>query len=137
MDWITDHIAIGNYLDVRDKELIAKEKFASVLSLDGSLLGVKPENLGVRKIESKKLEDNSGNSREDFLGAVRTLQKLVFDVPPVLVQCHAGKSRSVIVVAGFFMSSSGISAKEAIAKVAAKREIGITPGVEKLLSFIK
>src|SRR5580704_14351230 len=118
MDWITDKIAIGNYLDAKDSELISKEKIASILSLDGGLLGMKPQELGVRRIETNKLEDNSKNHPETFLAAVRLLQKMVLDSSPVMVQCHAGRSRSVIVVAGFLMASSGITAKEAIAKVA-------------------
>ena len=136
MDWITDKIAIGNYLDAKNVELISKEKIASILSLDGTLLGVAAKELGVKRIEVRKLQDNADNHPDTFLVAVRMLQKMVLDSPPVMVQCHAGRSRSVILVAAFFMISTGMTSEEAIAKVSTKREIGITPGLEKMLSFV-
>jgi len=34
MDWITDEIAIGNYLDALDVGMIRREGIASALSLD-------------------------------------------------------------------------------------------------------
>lgn len=37
VDWITPEIAIGNYVDAKDKDLLRREKFRSALSLDGTL----------------------------------------------------------------------------------------------------
>lgn len=36
MDWITDRIAIGNYLDAQDRTLLQAEGVRAVLSLDGT-----------------------------------------------------------------------------------------------------
>src|SRR5262245_18903366 len=106
MDWITDKIAIGNYLDARNVQLISDEKISSILCLDGELAGIKPKDLGVRRIEIKRLQDNSGNHPDAFITTVKVLQNMVLTASPVMVQCHAGRSRSVIVVAGFLMAST-------------------------------
>ena len=45
VDWITDKIAIGNYIEAADVELLRQKKFASALSLDGSLHGKAPADL--------------------------------------------------------------------------------------------
>ena len=100
MNWITDQIAIGNYLDAQDLELLRREGIMSILSLDGSLAGRAPSELGVQKIAAMKLQDGPGNDRATFLQAVDTLARFVSASPPVLVQCHAGRSRSVVIVAG-------------------------------------
>jgi hypothetical protein len=34
MDWITDRVAVGNYLEAQDADLLRKESIASVLCLD-------------------------------------------------------------------------------------------------------
>jgi len=136
VDWITDNIAIGNYLDARNEELLSTQKIASILSLDGGLAGIEPKKLGVRRIEIRKLHDGAENHPEAFLSTLRVLHKLVLESPPVMVQCHAGRSRSIILVAGFLMMTHGLTSKQAIEQVASKREIGITPGIEKLLDYI-
>ena len=37
MDWITDEVAIGNYLEAQDAALLMQHAFRSVVSLDGTL----------------------------------------------------------------------------------------------------
>jgi protein-tyrosine phosphatase len=136
MDWITNKIAIGNYLDAKDVELLKREGVKSILSLDGTPAVIEPKELGVRKIVIRRLQDGAETPRSEFLETVNQLRSLVTENGPVLVQCRAGRSRSVVLVAAYFMTSLGISAKEAIARVAAKRKIGITPGTEKLLNHV-
>ena len=51
----------------------------------------------------------------------------------LLVQCHAGRSRSVIVVAAHLMRTERLRPEEALERVAARREVAITPGIERLL----
>jgi hypothetical protein len=133
MNWITDQIAIGNYLDAQDVELLRREGIASILSLDGSLAGRVPSDLGVRKIAVVKLQDGPGNDRDTFFRAVDTLCRLVGASPPVLVQCHAGRSRSAVVVAGHFIKTRGIQPDEALRLVAAKRELQVMPGLDSML----
>lgn len=136
MDWITEHVAIGNYLEAQDVALLRREGVASVLCLDRTLRGRDAAELGLREIEVLPLEDAPGNDSRLFLRAVEALQRLAANRKPVLVQCHAGRSRSAVVVAGYLMRSLGIGTDEALALVAAKREIAVTAGMERLLDFI-
>jgi hypothetical protein len=136
MDWITDEIAVGNYLEALDVELLHREKFASALSLDGTLHGKDPADCGLRRIEVVPLEDAPGNELRLYKLAVECLSELVREAPPVLVQCHAGRSRSAVVVAGYLVTTRGIDAEEALRFVAGKRQIAVTPGLERLLDCL-
>jgi protein phosphatase slingshot len=120
VDWIDRDIAIGNYLEAKDAELLQKESIASALSLDGTLSGVQPESLNLKRIEVVRLEDGPGNDLRLFNLAINALDGLVRGSPPVLVQCHAGRSRSVVVVAAYLIKRLGIDAPTALARVAAK-----------------
>lgn len=133
MDWIESDIAIGNFAEARDAELLAKASISSALSLDGTLSNVEPQALNLKRIEVVRLEDGPGNDLRLFKMAINALGELVRTAPPVLVQCHAGRSRSVVVVAAHLMKRLGIDAPTALARVASKREISITPGLEELL----
>lgn len=133
MDWVEKDIAIGNCVDARDIELLEKASISSALSLDGTLAGVQPHSLKLKRIEVVRLEDGPGNDVRLFKVAVDALDELVRTAPPVLVQCHAGRSRSVVVVASYLMRRLGIDVPTALARVASKREIAISPGLEQLL----
>ncbi len=137
MDWITDSIAIGNYLEAVDVELIRREKLVSALSLDATLHAKRASEFGLQRIEVVKLDDGPGNDPRLFRLAVSHLADLVQSCPPVLVQCHAGRSRSTIVVAGYLMQTHGLSPEESLKLVAAKREIAVTAGLESLLERLE
>jgi protein-tyrosine phosphatase len=136
VDWITDDIAIGNYLDVLDIELIRREKIRSALSLDDTMHGKKRSESGLQRIEVVQLEDAPGNDPRLYRLAVEYLTELVRETPPVLVQCHAGRSRSVVVVAGYLVTARGLTQEEALALVASKRDIAVTLGLERLLDHL-
>jgi protein-tyrosine phosphatase len=137
MTWITDTIAIGNYLEAQDVELRRQEGIASILCLDGAMDGQNAEILGVNAVEVFRLIDGPGNDRRTFRLAVEDLVRLAQQSPPVLVQCHAGRSRSVSVVAGYLMKTEGITAADALARVAAKREIAVAPALERMLDYLE
>ena len=65
--------------------------------------------------------------------AILDLERLCQASPPVLVQCHAGRSRSAAIVAGYLMRAHELSPVDAMARVAAKREINITSALVDLL----
>jgi predicted protein tyrosine phosphatase len=136
MDWINDKIAIGNFLEARDSELLAREGIRSVLSLDGSLRAISPADLGLERIEHVPLEDAPGNDFRMFKRAVDLVADLVSTHPPVLVHCHAGRSRSPVVVAGYLVVSEAMSPEDALALVAERREIAVTRGVDSLLYYL-
>jgi len=133
VDWIEEDIAIGNFAEAKDAELLAEASISSALSLDGTLTNVQPQALNLKKIEVVLLEDGPGNDLRLFRMAISALDELVRTAPPVLVQCHAGRSRSAVVVAAHLMKRLGIDASTALARIAARREIAITPGLEQLL----
>jgi protein tyrosine phosphatase (PTP) superfamily phosphohydrolase (DUF442 family) len=133
VDWITDQIAIGNYVEAQNTELLHHHGFRSVLSLDGSLTTEDAGRLGVDTVVAFQLIDGAGNDRRVFRMAIESLSDLVLFHAPVLVHCHAGRSRSVVVVAGHLATSLGIDAEEGIARVMEKREVNVTPALEELL----
>lgn len=137
MDWITKQIAIGNHLEAQDAALLKNQGIASILCLDGCLMGHSPSDLGVESIAIVLLKDGPGNDRDTFLRAVDTVGRLVAAHPPLLVQCHAGRSRSPTVVAGFMVKTQGLHPRAALRRVAAKRELCITSGMLPLLNFIE
>jgi len=85
-------------------------------------------------MEVFNLTDGPGNDPGLFQRIVGTVGSLSRRHPKLLVQCHAGKSRSVITVAAHLMSTQGLSAKEALTFIAVRRETFITPGIEGLLT---
>jgi hypothetical protein len=136
MDWITRDIAIGNYIDAQDGELLRREGVGAILGLTRALRGASAEGLGVRAVEVVPLDDAPDNDPRLFRKAVDALGRLLHKAPPVLVHCHAGRSRSVVVVAGYLMQTLGIEGHEAIARIAAKRDVAVTEGLERLLDTI-
>jgi hypothetical protein len=134
MDWITESVAIGNYLDAQDIELHRSEGVRSLLCLDGKLRGVAPQSIGLDALEVFDMKDGPGNDGNIFRCAVDAVSQLARKHPKLLVQCHAGRSRSVIVVAAYLMRSQGLTAEESISFITSKREICVTAGIEALLS---
>ncbi len=100
MDWITDKVAIGCYLDAQDADLLRRESIRSVLGLVATLDGKSPTELGLARIEIITLVDGPGNDPSRFARAVDMLTELAAESAPVLVHCRAGWSRSPAVVAG-------------------------------------
>ncbi len=133
MNWITENIAIGNYLDATDTPTQQAEGIVSLLCLDGKLKPSDAQRLGLTEIVSVPLIDGAGNSSDAFELAVRAVERLSTRRPKLLVQCHAGRSRSVIVVAAHLMRTQKLRPQEAIQRVAEHREIAITSGLERLL----
>ena|ERR1700677_271334 len=137
MDFITDTIAIGNYLDAEDTRQCSASGIRSMICLNGKLKGCQPEAIGLDALKNYDLKDGPGNNPEIFLRAVNSVAEFSKRHPKLLVFCHAGRSRSVIVVAAHLMRANGWSAEEAIALVASKREIAITAGIETLLQNLR
>jgi hypothetical protein len=133
VDWITDRVAIGDHAEARDAGLLRRQGIRSVLSLDGSLTPGDAEGLGVAAVVAFDLIDGAGNEPGVLGRAVVALEGLLREHPPVLVHCHAGRSRSVVVVAGFLARMLRLRAEEAVARVAARRVVCITPEFEELL----
>ena len=134
MNWITDTIAIGNYLDAQDQDMLVREGVQSILGLDGKLRGRTPADCGVAALTVFDLKDGPGNDPGIFRHAVRAVQTLSRQHPKLLVHCHAGRSRSVIVVAAHLMQLHRWTPAQAIRHIAERREIEVSRGLEQLLS---
>jgi protein-tyrosine phosphatase len=80
------------------------------------------------KIETVRLVDDHGNEFQQLRLAVDAIDELVREAPPVLVHCRAGRGRSAAAVAGYFVAYGGLTAKDALAKVARRRDIYIPEG---------
>jgi protein-tyrosine phosphatase len=138
MDWVTESIAIGNYIEARDDALIRHCGFRSLLSLDGSVEENEASALGFDLIVAVKLIDGPGNDLAQFRYAVESLVDLAepsHDSSPILVHCHAGRSRSVAVVAGYLKHTRHLSVAAAIAHIADRREIALAPELRALLAL--
>jgi protein-tyrosine phosphatase len=133
VDWITDEIAIGDWRDALDADLLRRESVWSILSLVGKLVGHSAESLGVQRVEVFPLQDGPGDDPARFARAVALLARLVQDGPPVFVHCRAGRSRSAAVVAAYLMQARGLSAEEAVALVGSRRAIRLNPEMAALL----
>ena len=133
MDWITDTIGIGNYVDARNSDLRRAEGIRSIICLDAELADPNESDLDLDAIELYGLMDGPGNDPEIFRRAVKMVGELARDCPKLLVHCRAGRSRSVVVVAGHLMQANGWVSQQAIDYIAGRREIALTPGIEGLL----
>ena len=94
------------------------------------------DELGVEDFAIIELTDGPGNHPQRFINAVDTLADFVGGCSPVLGHCHAGRSRSVVVVAAYLMRTLKISDSEAIQMIASKREIYISNGVIDMLRWL-
>ena len=134
MDWITESVAIGNHIDAHDPALRAKHGFLSVVSVDGSMTKEKALALGYDDWVCTSLVDGPGNDVAAFRKLVQDLIDMVEGSPPVLVHCHAGRSRSVTVVAGYLVKTRGWSPQAAYDFIASKRETAVQSGLPELVA---
>jgi hypothetical protein len=135
MDRITPEIWIGSSTDAKDRDALRRAGIRSILCLDGCLLGMKADELGVTHIDVVELVDGRGNKPEVFLRAVELLKKLSAKHSPVLVHCHSGQSRSAAVVCKFFMKVEGASLGQAMKRITSKRKVVIVAGLQEALDF--
>ena len=91
------------------------------------------EACGVEALKVFDFRDGPGNDPWQFRLAVKTIAEFIRKFPNLLVHCHAGRSRSVVVVAGHLMAHEKWSQAEAITFISRRREIALTPGITNLL----
>ena len=130
MDWITPQIAIANHIDVQNHELLRREKIKSIISLDGKKRTF-PSTIEDHEVFN--FIDGSGNSMQLFTRVIDLLADFVEDYSPVIVHCHAGRSRSASVVVGYYIKYHNMHVEEALDFVGQKRQINIADGLLRLL----
>ena len=126
MNWIIDQIAIGNY---RDAEAPPSD-IDAVLCLREGCCDEGRTDIDVLCIP---LIDGPGNDPRRVQQAIGFIADVVDAGDNVLVHCHAGRSRSVVIVARYLMERQGMTASGALASIAAKRAICLSDGIEALL----
>ena len=126
MDWITDHIAIGHFLDAQS----LPAGIDAVLCLREDCCD------GRTDVDALCLPllDGSGNDQRDIEDALEFIREVVTAGQRILVHCHAGRSRSVVIVARYLMQTRGLTAQTALDLIASRREIDLSPGFEDLLT---
>ena len=135
MNWITEDILIGNYLDAQDLKALGEAGVKSIIALNGVRYDLDYAGVGVQAVKVYDFIDGAGNAPQIFLRAVDTLLHYRRKSAPVLVHCHAGKSRSAILVAVHLMRDENLSLEAAMELISSKREIRITAGMQEALDF--
>ncbi len=126
MEWITANIAIGNFIDAKS----ASDEVDAILCLISDCCDEKSVEVDVLAIP---MVDGVGNDKRRFNDAVDFIDAVVNSGEKILVHCHAGRSRSVCIVARFFMSKCGLTSHQALEKIKSKKEIYLSPGIEEIL----
>lgn len=129
MDWITEQIAIG---DAEDAVKHGGE-VDILLCLTRNCCEDRCDANGC----CISLHDGPGNVREHVLTAIEFVAESVANGLKILVHCRAGRSRSVAVVAAYFMKYQGLSKAEALAVIGRKRQYLLSPGVEEIFTFLE
>lgn len=132
VDFITDEIAIGSLAQLHQPGVLEPYSFRSILSVDDKETILPPhfKKLATRHVA---LRDAAGNGLTRFEEAVSTLKDLVDSKSPVFVHCHAGRSRSPAVVAGYLVVERGVEPDFALDYIASRREINVAPPLRDLL----
>ncbi|MBI4616970.1 MAG: dual specificity protein phosphatase family protein [Planctomycetes bacterium] len=133
MDWITDRIAIGTFVEARDTSLRASEGVRSILCLDRECAPGEIEPGAQVRVETCHLDDGPGNDVRRLRLAVELLEQLSIESPRVLVHCRAGRSRSVIVVAAYLVRTKGADPEGALDEVSRRRAACVTGALVDLL----
>ena len=79
------------------------------------------------------LIDGPGNDENAVEDAIAFIDDIVRRDERVLVHCHAGRSRSVCIVARYLMAIRGWSREKSLQFISSKREIYLSPGIEGIL----
>jgi protein-tyrosine phosphatase len=152
-DEITPQLWIGNYWAAYDIESL--KRVGSILNLmsqdderevkpwldevHGQAMQAIERRRQELKIETVRLVDDHGNDLRLLRNAIDAVNELVRESPPVLIHCRAGRGRSPAVVAGYFIVYGRLAAREALEKVARKRDIykRAEGGKEWVVSFLE
>ncbi|MBF0235349.1 MAG: dual specificity protein phosphatase family protein [Desulfamplus sp.] len=130
MDWITDKIAIGNFRDAREFE----SEVDAILCLIPNCCD--EENAAVDTL-SIPLRDANGNRKQDAQLAIEFISGVVASGDRILVHCQAGRSRSVCIVAAYFVVHNNMSVNEALSFIQSKRDIYLSDGILEIFELCR
>lgn len=127
MIFITETIAIGNFVDAENRAAREAAGIRSILCLNGHFYEWKQADCGVEALTCFNLRDGSGNDPWLFDRAVKIVGEYALKHPKLLVHCHAGRSRSVMVVASHLVSQNSWDLRQALAFIYSKRPEIVLP----------
>jgi protein-tyrosine phosphatase len=130
--WITDQIAITNYVTAQRANLLAEQHIKAILCLDRELEGGSLAERGIACLRVVHLTDGA-NRLCDFIEAIATLEELVRSYDRVVVHYRAGRSRSIAVVAAYLKKARQMEVDEALQFVTSKREAAVAPELIELV----
>lgn len=84
-------------------------------------------------VEAVNLWDGPGNDPAVFDRALGALWRFSNEHPNVLVHCHMGRSRSVMLGAAYLVLAEGMEAEDAIEFIAHRREVRLSGGIVDML----
>jgi len=127
MTFITETIAIGNFVDAENRAAREAAGIRSILCLNGYFYDCKPADCGVEALTCFNFRDGPGNDPWLFDRAVKLVGEYAMKHPKLLVHCHAGRSRSVMVVASHLVRQNSWDLRQALAFIHAKRPEIVLP----------
>ena len=127
MDWITENIAIGNFVDALS---VSTTDVDAILCLKDDCCA---EDDASFYVSHTPLVDGAGNDPWLVEEAVAFIDSIVRSGKKVLVLCHAGRSRSVCIVARYLVEKKGISVRSALSLIRTKRDVHLSPGTSDIL----
>lgn len=132
MDWITQNIAIGNFFDAQGA--IERQEVDAVLCLRPDCCDEDSEQCNILCIP---LTDGGGNTQKSVVDALDFIHEAVSNDEKILVHCHAGRSRSVCIVAAYLLRYGGHSEDSALELIRSKREIYLSDGIEEIFRLAR
>ena len=125
VDWITEKIAVGDYVDAKEHETDVHAN----LCLKSECCD--ESNTSVDEL-CVPLIDGPGNRAEDIEAAKRFIHDVVSCDEKVLVHCHAGRSRSICIVAAYLMKYENYTRAQALSHIRGRKEIYLSQGIEEI-----
>ena len=130
LTWITPTVAIGGLHDAERAAQIGCAILSLVALPKGITLPPETDHLQIELI------DGAGNGVVKVRQAIGFLTDFMRDGEKVFVHCHAGRSRSVVILAMALMQHLGVSRGAALAMIQKHREIALTPGIEGMFKLV-
>ena len=128
MDWVSEQIAIGGFVDAL---AVTPGQVDAVLCLKERCCDESNKSLDVFCVP---LKDGPGNRLDLVMLAVEFIDSTVKSGHRILVHCHAGRSRSVCIVAKYLCLYKFQSPDQAIARIGRVRDINLTPGLTDIFN---
>lgn len=128
MDWVSDQIAIGSFVDAL---VVVPGEVDAILCLKENCCNETDARFDICCIS---LTDGIGNDPHLVERAVDFINATISSGRRVLVHCHAGRSRSVCIIARYLAIQEHYSPEQAIARIRRVRDVALSPGITDILN---